>query len=82
MNKLIEFPGKRKLIHRIVANPRVLNAINRIRNKAQKLPLLTNPSTALPLRSVIDHLLGERCRFFNRRRANIPIDPFSRSGLG
>ncbi len=45
---LIEFPGKRKLIHKIVANPRVLNAINRIRKKAQKPPLLTNPSTISP----------------------------------
>ena len=37
----LEFPGKRKLIHKIVAFPRVLNSINAIRRKANKPPLLT-----------------------------------------
>jgi hypothetical protein len=36
---LVEFPGKHKLIRRMLANHRILNAINRIRRKSNKRPL-------------------------------------------
>lgn len=38
---LIDFPGKRKLILKILSQPKVLNAINKLRKKAHKPPLLT-----------------------------------------
>jgi hypothetical protein len=45
--ELVEFPGKRKLIRKIVAQPKVFNAINRIRNKANKprLAAASKPTT-------------------------------------
>ncbi len=38
---LLDFPGKQKLIRRILSNSKVLNAINNIREKCQKAPLMT-----------------------------------------
>jgi len=37
---LIDFPGKRKLILKILAYPKVLKTINRLRKKAHKPPLI------------------------------------------
>lgn len=42
---LIDFPGKRKLILKILSQPKVLNAINKLRKKAHKPPLLTSDSS-------------------------------------
>ena len=36
---LIEFPGKQKLIRKIVASPNIFKAINKIRKQANKPPL-------------------------------------------
>jgi hypothetical protein len=36
---LMNFPGKRRLVHRIVSQPRVLPTINRLRAKARRAPL-------------------------------------------
>jgi len=36
---LLDFPGKRKLIRRIVASPRVLRTINSLRERAGQTPL-------------------------------------------
>jgi hypothetical protein len=37
--ELVEFPGKQKLIRKILAYPKVLKAINKLRTKANKPPL-------------------------------------------
>jgi len=36
---LMDFPGKKKLIRKILAYPKVLNAVNKLRTKAHKPPL-------------------------------------------
>ena len=38
---LTDFPGKRKLVRRILARPKVLNAINKLRKKSNKPPLMS-----------------------------------------
>ena len=40
---LINFPGKRRVILRLFGNPRIFNAINRLRTKAGKPPLEEPP---------------------------------------
>ncbi len=42
---LIDFPGKRRLVHRLLAHPRVLGSINRIRTRAGRLPLRLDAPT-------------------------------------
>ena len=37
---LMDFPGKRRLEYKIVSQPKMLNAINRLRNKFAKPPLV------------------------------------------
>lgn len=44
---LIDFPGKRKLILKILTQPKVLKAINKLRQKAHKPPLLTLDSSSV-----------------------------------
>ena len=39
---LIDFPGKHKLVRRLVSYPKVLNSLNWIRKKANKKPLLVD----------------------------------------
>jgi hypothetical protein len=43
---LMNFPGKRRLIRRIIGQPRVLRTINRWRAKAHKDPLVAPDDTA------------------------------------
>lgn len=44
---LVDYPGKRKLIRKIVAYPKVLKAINKLREKANKPPLATRSAKAI-----------------------------------
>jgi hypothetical protein len=37
---LMDFPGKRRLEYKIVSQPKMLNAINRLRRKFEKPPLV------------------------------------------
>ena len=37
--ELVEFPGKQKLIRKMLAQPKILKAINKLRTKAHKPPL-------------------------------------------
>jgi len=41
---LINFPGKRQVIHRIFGHPRVFHAVNRLRVRAGKPPLEKPPT--------------------------------------
>ena len=50
---LMSFPGKRRLVRRIVSRPWILGAMNRIRRRAGRVPLVLHPAPESAHRNLV-----------------------------